>query len=445
MGFKKEKMGKFVKGLCYFWLYIVVGIWIISSLFFSKSLDKNYTFIVTLKIIDHWIVWSPIVSLVPLMFIQIYEENKLRKSNSTKLLDIKETILIIGFIIASLIKVMLPYFSQLKIGFVVVMWIMMVYTFVILPILWIKKNGYKKAIVLILTVLSLISINYLNTGYNQDLKNSFNIIITILEQLYLYFLVEFFLKKKKTIKKFNQLIIFLIITIDIRIVLNAIIWEKKPEVLSKEIIIKLITAIIFYFIKECLWNPKNNVKKILETQTNLIITEKPETWKKLKDSFKRLKKKDKKMYKNMTFKFLEYESCLLDQNDEKFKPSEILLPICEYNRLFKNENIRIFVFDVDNSEVKKRFEDKLNDSNYCELANNVYIISYSININNETRNKKFSNIFKNIKIKISNFINKNSNKKIQENNNKEFFDILNKIFEEKNNQTQNTKPTEGGK
>ena len=84
MGFKKEKMGKFVKGLCYFWLYIVVGIWIISSLFFSKSLDKNYTFIVTLKIIDHWIVWSPIVSLVPLMFIQIYEENKLRKSNSTK-------------------------------------------------------------------------------------------------------------------------------------------------------------------------------------------------------------------------------------------------------------------------------------------------------------------------------------------------------------------------
>jgi len=29
------------------------------------------------------------------------------------------------------------------------------------------------------------------------------------------------------------------------------------------------------------------------------------------------------------------------------------------------------------------------------------------------------------------------------NNDKEFFDILNKIFEEKNNQTQNTKLTEG--
>ena len=77
MGFKK--MGKFVKRLCYFLLYIIVGIWIILSLFFSKSLDENYTFIVTLKIIDYWIVWPSIVSLLPLMFIKICEENKLRK------------------------------------------------------------------------------------------------------------------------------------------------------------------------------------------------------------------------------------------------------------------------------------------------------------------------------------------------------------------------------
>lgn len=410
MGLKK--MGKFVKRLCYFLLYIIVGIWIISSLFFSKSLDENCTciFIVTLKSKDCWIVWPSILSLLPLMFIKIYEENKLRKSNSTKLLDIKKKILIIGFIgfniIPVFIKIILPYFPQSQRVFVVVMlimmiMIMMIYVFVILPILWIKKNGYEKAVVLFFTVVSLIFVNYLNTGYNQDLNNIFNIVITILEQLYLYFLVEFFLKKKKTIQSINQLIIFLIVTIDIRIILSAIIWKEDPKVLSKEIIIKLITTIIFYFIKEYLWNPKNNAKKILETQNNLIITEKSNTWKKLKGSFKKLKKKDKKIYKNMKLNFLKYESCLLESNEGNFDESEILLSICEYNKLFKNENLRIFVFDVDNLEVKERFKDKFGSSNYCELGNNVYVIRYSA---------------------------------VQDkNNDKGFFEILNKIFEEKYN------------
>ena len=399
MGFKK--MGKFVKKLCYFLLYIIVGIWIISSLFFSKSLDENCTFIVTLKIIDHWIVWPSIVSLLPLMFIKICEENKLRKSNSTKLLDIKEKILIIGFIIAVFIEKILPYFPQLQIVFVVVMLIMIIYTFVILPIFWIKKNGYEKAVVLFLTVVSLIFVNYLNTGYNQDLNNILNIAITILEQFYLYFLVEFFLKKKKTIQSINQLMIFLIVIIDIRIILSAIIWKEDPKVLSKEIIIKLITTIIFYFIKEYLWNPKNNVKKILETQNNLIITEKSNTWKKLKGSFKKLKREDKKIYKNMKLKFLKYESCLLESNEENFNESEILLSICEYNKLFKNENFRIFVFDTDNLEMEERFKDKFSSNNYCKLGNNVYVVRYSV---------------------------------VQDkNNDKEFFDILNKIFEEKYN------------
>ena len=376
MGFKK--MGKFVKRLCYFLLYIIVGIWIILSLFFSKSLDENYTFIVTLKIIDYWIVWPSIVSLLPLMFIKICEENKLRKSNSTKLLDIKKIILIIGLIIEFIIAVFIKRFPKLQIVFVVVMLIMIIYTFVILPIFWIKKNGYEKAVVLFLTVVSLIFVNYLNTGYNQDLNNILNIAITILEQFYLYFLVEFFLKKKKTIQSINQLMIFLIVIIDIRIILSAIIWKEDPKVLSKEIIIKLITTIIFYFIKEYLWNPKNNVKKILETQNNLIITEKSNTWKKLKGSFKKLKREDKKIYKNMKLKFLKYESCLLESNEENFNESEILLSICEYNKLFKNENFRIFVFDTDNLEMEERFKDKFSSNNYCKLGNNVYVVRYSV-------------------------------------------------------------------
>ena len=80
MEFKKEKKGKFVKRLCYFLLYVIVGIWIILSLFFSKSLDINFTFIITLKITD-WIILFPIVLLVPLMFfIQIKESKKLSPS-----------------------------------------------------------------------------------------------------------------------------------------------------------------------------------------------------------------------------------------------------------------------------------------------------------------------------------------------------------------------------
>lgn len=403
--FKKEKMKK----LCYSLLYIIVGIWVILSLFFSKSLDKNYTFIITLKIID-WIILFPIVLLVPLMFFIQIKESKINKPKNNKLIGIKEIVLISGFSVAFVIKMMLPLCPKLQLIFIIIIMCMMIYVYIILPILWIKKNGFEKAVVLVLTVISLIGIKFLDSDFNQksnlEILNLFNVIITILEQFYLYFLVEFFLKKKKTIQSINQLIVFLIVTIDIRIILSAMIWKENPKVLSKEIIIKLIITIIFYFIKEYLWNPKNNVKKILETQNNLIITEKSNTWKKLKGSFKKLKE-----YKNMKLKFLKYESCLLESNEENFNESEILLSICEYNKLFKNENLRIFVFDVDNLEVKERFKDKFGSSNYCELGNNVYVIRYSA---------------------------------VQDkNNDKEFFDILNKIFEEKNNQTQNTKLTEG--
>ena len=76
----------------------------------------------------------------------------------------------------------------------------------------------------------------------------------------------------------------------------------------------------------------------------------------------------------MKLNFLKYESCLLESNEGNFDESEILLSICEYNKLFKNENLRIFVFDVDNLEVKERFKDKFGSSNYCELGNNVYVI-----------------------------------------------------------------------
>ena len=346
----------------------------------------------------------PIVLLVPLMFFIQIKESKINKPKNNKLIGIKEIVLISGFSVAFVIKMMLPLCPKLQLIFIIIIICMMFYVYIILPILWIKKNGCEKAAVLVLTVVSLIVVKFLDSDFNQksnlEILNLFNVIITILEQFYLYFLVEFFLKKKKTIQSINQLMIFLIVIIDIRIILSAIIWKENPKVLSKEIIIKLITTIIFYFIKERLWNPKSNVKKILETQTNLIITEKPETWKKLKDYFKRLKKEDKKMYKNRKLKFLKYESCLLESNEENFNESEILLSICEYNKLFKNKNFHIFVFDTDNLEMEERFKDKFGSNNYCKLGNNVYVVRYSV-----AQDKK---------------------------NNKEFFDILSEILKEKN-------------
>ena len=342
----------------------------------------------------------PIVLLVPLMFFIQIKESKINKPKNNKLIGIKEIVLISGFSVAFVIKMMLPLCPKLQLIFIIIIICMMFYVYIILPILWIKKNGCEKAAVLVLTVVSLIVVKFLDSDFNQksnlEILNLFNVIITILEQFYLYFLVEFFLKKKKTIQSINQLMIFLIVIIDIRIILSAIIWKEDPKVLSKEIIIKLITTIIFYFIKEYLWNPKNNVKKILETQNNLIITEKSNTWKKLKGSFKKLKREDKKIYKNMKLKFLKYESCLLESNEENFNESEILLSICEYNKLFKNKNFHIFVFDTDNLEMEERFKDKFDSNNYCKLGNNVYVVRYSV-----------------------------------KNNDKEFFDILSEILKEK--------------
>jgi membrane protein len=234
------------------------------------------------------------------------------------------------------------------------------------------------------------------------------LIVVLFEQFYLYILLELGFNRK-----IKNSIPAMMIIVEFYILFNGFFfylinrnyyidteYECKilySKVLSYSIVMKLLSAIVFYFIKNKMWSGKQNfINEILKTEGNLIITEKPETWNNLEISFKKLKKK---MYKNLKFKFLEYESCLLESNGENFNESEILLSICEYNKLFKNENFRIFVFDIDNLEINERFKDKFGSNNYCKLGNNVYVVRYSISQN--------------------------------ENNDKEFFDILSEILKEK--------------
>lgn len=243
----------------------------------------------------------------------------------------------------------------------------------------------------------------------------FKIIIILFEQFYVYVLLELaFDRKIKNYIPITMIIIEMYVLFNgffFKFISNSYYISTGHEcriilyskVLSYDIVVKLFAAIIFYFIKKKMWSGNQKlIDEILKTEKNIIITEKPETWNKLKNSLKKL---DAKFYKNLKFEFLKYDSCLLDSNEEKFSQSEILLSICEYNKLFKNENLRIFVFEIDTLGIDEKFKYKFNSNDYCKLGNNVYIIRYSVSEN--------------------------------ENKNREFFDILNKIFEEKYNQIKN--------
>lgn len=438
--FKKKLNNK--SKYIYYVLYFVIIIWIIISMFnlgfYFKYLENDFTLklgnrtLTTLKIVD-WIIFIPVIPFIFLMIIQIYKEYKAKKIGKAKKIkdrnskkDFKFIFIIIFFISIIMQYSILRIFPTLKNLHIVLIMLMMIYAYIVLPFLWIKKNGYKKAILLISLVLLLILITGLNTKYYFDQERSsiiillFHIVIRVIEQMYLYFLVEFFLKKKKTIHTLNKFIIFMTIAIEIDIFLNSII-QLKPEILSTNIIIKLVFSAMFYYIKKNFWDLKNEVQEILEKQEHLIITEKSDTWKKLKSSFKNLKKKNKKLYKNLKFKFLEYESLLVELDNKNLEQSEILISICEYNKLFKRDNFRIFVFDVDNLEAEEKYKEKFNSHNYCKLINNVYVIKYSIDKNIERANKRCF---------LDRLLNKN--KKIIKTDNEEFFDILNKIFEENN-------------
>lgn len=115
------------------------------------------------------------------------------------------------------------------------------------------------------------------------------------------------------------------------------------------------------------------LQEIVDSEENLVITEGKTDWKHLKAALKRFKRD--KLYNDLDFKFLEYETGLEEKNenlgDKKLQGNSTLKTVCIYNALFKNNKKKIFIFDSDETDIVKEFSDK---RGYKYLGNNVYAI-----------------------------------------------------------------------
>lgn len=115
------------------------------------------------------------------------------------------------------------------------------------------------------------------------------------------------------------------------------------------------------------------LQEIVDIEENLVITEGKTDWKHLKAALKRFKRD--KLYNDLDFKFLEYETGLEEKNenlgDKKLQGNSTLKTVCIYNALFKNNKKKIFIFDSDDTDIVKEFSDK---RGYKYLGNNVYAI-----------------------------------------------------------------------
>lgn len=115
------------------------------------------------------------------------------------------------------------------------------------------------------------------------------------------------------------------------------------------------------------------LKQIVDSEENLVITEGKTDWKHIKAALKRFKRE--KLYNDLDFKFLEYETGLEEKNenlgDKKLQGNSTLKTVCIYNALFKNNKKKIFIFDSDDTGIVKEFSDK---KGYKYLGNNVYAI-----------------------------------------------------------------------
>lgn len=115
------------------------------------------------------------------------------------------------------------------------------------------------------------------------------------------------------------------------------------------------------------------LQEIVDSEENLVITEGKTDWKHLKAALKRFNRD--KLYNDLDFKFLEYETGLEEKNenlgDKKLQGNSTLKTVCIYNALFKNNKKKIFIFDSDDTDIVKEFSDK---RGYKYLGNNVYAI-----------------------------------------------------------------------
>lgn len=119
------------------------------------------------------------------------------------------------------------------------------------------------------------------------------------------------------------------------------------------------------YIKEYLPTANLRLDEITHSDKNLIITEGKTDWKHLKNALSEFKKQHK--YENLNFEFFEYE-------EDVSMGNSTLLKICKYQSLFKNEYLKVFIFDSDDPSINNEHKNNI----FKYHGNNVYSLTLPI-------------------------------------------------------------------
>lgn len=140
----------------------------------------------------------------------------------------------------------------------------------------------------------------------------------------------------------------------------VIVWSEVSQIektySGDEILIR--APYLYIYIKK--YQPLANVlNELPNIDRHMVITEGKTDWKLIKAALESYQKEGK--YTNLDISFLEYE-------DELAMGEDKLLKVRDYNSIFHNSKLRIFVFDADVSRINQEHV----GSEYKSLGNNVY-------------------------------------------------------------------------
>ena len=126
-----------------------------------------------------------------------------------------------------------------------------------------------------------------------------------------------------------------------------------------KLIVKDKDAINEIYVRKYSLRIDNRFEEILQSNSNLIITEGKTDWKHLKNALEKLRERG--LFLDLEIDFFEYE-------DKPKMGEDILLNIRNYNSYFSNGYLKIFVFDSDVHKINKEHE----GMEYKFIDNNVY-------------------------------------------------------------------------
>jgi hypothetical protein len=125
------------------------------------------------------------------------------------------------------------------------------------------------------------------------------------------------------------------------------------------------------YIKEYLPTANLRFDEITHSNKNLIITEGKTDWKHLKNALSNFKIRGE--YQSLAFEFFEYE-------DDVQMGNSTLLNICKYQSLFKNEYLKVFIFDSDEPNINNAHKDSI----FKYYGNNVYSLILPVPLHRKT-------------------------------------------------------------